>query len=596
MTAHRIALGLAAVACAAVAAAPAAHAEATPALERELARTAAGDTVPVIAVLESQVDPSAHPDAEALLRALRREAARTQPAVARAADVSGTRRIWLVNAMALRATPAQARELASTPGVERVELDQPVRIAGPGGGISSFPAAGGAWGLAAVGAPSLRERTGLNGAGIRIGSIDTGVDAAHPALAGRIAAWRDFVAGRPQPYDDNGHGTHTIGTMVGAPAGGSPVGVAPGASVVVARAMGADGLASGSTLLAAAQWMADPDGDPATADQPQVVNNSWGTQIRSDSWFRPMVRQWLALGIVPVFAAGNTGPGPSTISSPADYPESLAVGSVGSGGAVSQFSARGPVVWTDPDGTGPAAGTLLPKPDLVAPGEGIVSSVPGGGYAAYSGTSMAAPHVAGAVALLRQAAPSAAPGAVMDALRAAAADRGPAGPDADYGRGLLDLPAALAALTGVPVPAATAPTTAPAPQRRAARRATRRAPMRVTAAQMRVNRRIARAAARRVMSLERRLAGRAAPWPLLRSRSRVTPRRSEMLTTRRIARGAMRRAARLETRLLGAPRSAVTRLPRSPRRLTPAQLRITSRMARAALRRVTALERLAAQR
>jgi len=592
MAAPRIALSLAAAACAALAAAPAAHAETTPALDRELARTGAGGTVAVIAVLESQVDPSAHPDAEALLRALRREAARTQPAVARAADVSGTRRFWLVNAMALRATPAQARELASTPGVERVELDRPVRIAGGGVRASSFPAAGGAWGLAAVGAPALWARAGVNGAGIRIGSIDTGVDASHPALAGRVAAWRDFVAGRPQPYDDNGHGTHTIGTMVG-----GSVGMAPGASVVVARAMGADGLASGSTLLAAAQWMTDPDGNPATADQPQVVNNSWGTQVRSDGWFRPMVRQWLALGIVPVFAAGNTGPGPSTIGSPADYPESLAVGSIGAGGSVSQFSARGPVVWTDPDGTGPAAGTLLAKPDLVAPGEGIVSTVPGGGYAAYSGTSMAAPHAAGAVALLRQAAPSAAPAAVMEALRAGAADRGPAGPDPDYGRGLLDLPAAFTVLTGGPVPAAAAPpATTPAPQRRAARRVGRRAPVRMTAAQMRTSRRIARVAARRVMALERRLAGRAAPWPLLRSRARVTLRRSEMLTTRRIARGAIRRAARLETRLLGGPRSAVARLPRAPKRLSPAQLRLTDRMARAALRRVRALERLAAQR
>jgi subtilisin family serine protease len=435
----------------------------------------------------------------------------------------------------------------------------------------------------------------MTGAGVRIGSIDTGVDASHPELAGKVVAWRDFVAGGSQPYDDNGHGTHTVGTMVGGVAGRSPVGVAPGASVVVARAIGADGVARGSTLLAAAQWIADPDGNPATADQPQVVNNSWATNARGDTWFRPMVRRWLALGIVPVFAAGNTGPGPSTVASPADYPESLAVGSIGSSGDVSSFSARGPVVWTDPDGTGPAAGTALPKPDLVAPGEGIASTLPGGRYAAYSGTSMAAPHVAGAAALLRQAAPAAEPAAVIDALRRSASDRGPAGPDAAYGWGVLDLPAAVAALTGA-LPAQAPAAAAPAPDRRPGSRAGRRGPIRMTAAQMRATRRIARAAGRRLVALERRVAGRAAPWPLLRASTRVPLRRSAMLTTRRIARDAMVRAGRLEARLRGASYAELSRGPAGSGALTPEQMRITDRMARAALARVVALERVVAQR
>ena len=159
--------------------------------------------------------------------------------------------------------------------------------------------------------------------------------------------------------------------------------------------------------------MTDPDGNPATADQPAVINNSWAAPGANDTWFRPMVRRWLELGIVPVFAAGNSGPDTGSVGNPASYPESLAVGAIGEDNVVAPFSGRGPVVWDDEDGTGPAAGTTFIKPDIAAPGVGITSSV-GTGYLSYSGTSMAAPHVAGVAALLHQANPA----------LTAAADRG----------------------------------------------------------------------------------------------------------------------------------------------------------------------------
>ena len=101
----------------------------------------------------------------------------------------------------------------------------------------------------------------------------------------------------------------------GAPAA-APIGVAPGARLLVARAMGANGSGTGSALLAAAQWMTDPDGNPGTADQPAIVNNSWSASTANDTWFRPMIRRWLELGIVPVFAAGNTGPTPAASAAP----------------------------------------------------------------------------------------------------------------------------------------------------------------------------------------------------------------------------------------------------------------------------------------
>ena len=173
--------------------------------------------------------------------------------------------------------------------------------------------------------------------------------------------------------------------------------------------MGANGVGQAGALLAAGQWMTDPDGNPATADQPSVINNSWAAGSADDTWFRPMIKRWLDLGIVPVFAAGNTGAdGPGTVASPAAYPEAVAVGAMDDDFTIPSFSGRGPIVWKNSDGQGPAAGTVLAKPDLVAPGVGIASTVPRG-YDTYSGTSMASPHVAGVAALLRQLNPALSP-------------------------------------------------------------------------------------------------------------------------------------------------------------------------------------------
>jgi subtilisin family serine protease len=298
------------------------------------------------------------------------------------------------------------------------------------------------WGIGAVNAPDVWSRYGLTGTGIRVGSIDTGVDPTNPELAGAIAGWKDFVGGRTTPYDDNGHGTHTIGTMVARNVTGAPIGVAPGATVIVAKAMSADGSATGSTLLAAAQWMTDPDGNPATADFPTVINNSWTAAGAGNEWFRPMVQAWVAMGIAPVFAAGNTA-GP--IGNPASYPESIAVGQLEQAGTIALNSSRGFVNWTAPDGTTSQIG----KPDLTAPGA-LISSTVGSGYGLYSGSSMAAPHVAAAIALIRQARPDLTVGGVREILRVSANDRGAPGADLDYGAGALDVAAAIAA-TGAPV-------------------------------------------------------------------------------------------------------------------------------------------------
>ncbi len=322
----------------------------------------------------------------ALIRALRRTAAATQAEVTDAVD-GPVRRFWLINAFSAQINRDELAELAADPAVATIELNPTIRVTG------TAEDAQGGWGIDAISARSARTRFGVTGAGVRVGSIDTGVDATNPELAGSIAAWRDFVGGQPNPYDDNGHGTHTIGTMVARNVTGQPIGIAPGAQAVVAKAIRADGTASGADLLAAAEWMTDPDGDPVTADYPTVINNSWAAVGASNEWFRPMVQRWVAMGITPVFGSGNA---PGQLGNPASYPEVIAVGASEPNGQVWANTSRGSVTWN----LGGAL-TTLAKPDLTAPGVGITSTV-GNGYGVYSGTSMAAPHVAGTIALLKQ--------------------------------------------------------------------------------------------------------------------------------------------------------------------------------------------------
>ncbi len=413
----------------------------------------------LIVTLRSQPQPAAyagHP--HALNRALRRAVERPLPAgLAQAGRVVG--RLWLLNAVAMRVCPGEVHRIKSDPEVAAVETDLRVRVVDRMALADDPPApapfAQGDWGLAAIFAPSVWRDYRIDGSGVRVGSIDSGIDARHPELSGKVSAWRDFVNRRAVPYDDNGHGTHTIATMVGGQADGLPIGVAPGARVIVAKALDADGATTLSTLIAAAQWIADPDGDPNTDDAPAVVNASWGGGglVDRDGALRMVIRRWRQLGIVPVFSAGNSGPDAASVVIPAAYPEALSVGAVDPANAVASFSSRGPdsAALPLPEQLGPL-GPAATKPDLAAPGVAVRSARAGGGYVSFNGTSMAAPHVSGVVALVRQAAPGLSPGAVISLLRRTARDVGPAGPDQMAGAGLVDARAAVRALLGA-VPA-----------------------------------------------------------------------------------------------------------------------------------------------
>jgi len=385
----------------------------------------------------------ARPVAENLARADRIRAMQANAEASRrsfltlfGADVTDVRSYWLINAVAMVARQGTIESMVLYDGIRRIELDDvvellPTRVERDGTEASGF-----AWGLEKIGVPEARTQFGLLGTGVRVGIIDTGCDGKHPDLQGKVVAFKDFVDGKTETYDDQGHGTHCCGTIAGGNAGGTHIGVAPEARLVVAKSLNAQGSGYDSWLLGAMEFMADPDGDPATADAPVVVNNSWGSS-GNDTTFVDAVKAWLALGIVPAFAAGNSGPFGRTVGIPGGYLESFAVGSTSSWDWASVFSSRGPVTWDGVDHV---------KPDVAAPGSSIYSAKAGGGYTKLSGTSMACPHVTGVIALMFQARPGLTVAQVRPALESTAKDLGDDGKDNTYGAGRIQVPQVLQTL------------------------------------------------------------------------------------------------------------------------------------------------------
>lgn len=244
-----------------------------------------------------------------------------------------------------------------------------------------------AWGVAKIGAHRLWSK-GLTGRGVRVAHLDTGIDADHPMLADRLHAYAATdldgnLIPDATPADPDGHGTHTAGTIAGV-SRGRIIGVAPGASLCSAAVI--DGGRVLLRVLAGLEW--------ALGQGCRVLSMSLGFRGYSP-FFEAVMRSLRAGGMLPVVAIGNEGAGSSR--SPGNYPTALSVGATDRGDAVARFS--GSVRFAreeDPD-----------KPDVVAPGVLVQSARPGGGLRLMSGTSMAAPHVAGLAALLFEAFPDA---------------------------------------------------------------------------------------------------------------------------------------------------------------------------------------------
>ena len=271
-------------------------------------------------------------------------------------------------------------------------------------------------------ADTLRAATGASGQGIVVSIIDTGIDYTHPALGGcfgpgcRVVAGYDFVNSDADPSDDNEHGTHVAG-IVGANGAGL-VGVAPAVLFHAYKVLGEFGSGTTSNVIAGIDRSLDPDQDPLTDDAVDVINLSLGGTGDADSPLSLAVDAAVQAGVVCAVAAGNAG-GYNRffrLGTPASSRLAITVGSSTKNDTVSSFSSSGPGL---PD--------YDLKPEVVAPGSAIVSSVPGGGTASFNGTSMATPHVAGVAALLLELHPEWTPGTIKNRLMNTARDLG-AGP------------------------------------------------------------------------------------------------------------------------------------------------------------------------
>lgn len=260
---------------------------------------------------------------------------------------------------------------------------------------------------ALIGAPQAWAQYNITGKGVTIGIIDTGIDYRHPDLGGGIGAGKkviggfDFVNNDSDPFDDNGHGTHVAG--IAAANGPNLKGVAPDAQLYALKALGADGSGFDSWILAAIEKSVDPDGNPATNDALDVVNMSLGRFPDANEPISQAVNEAVARGVVFVTAAGNSGMA-QTIDTPGIAEKAITVAASDNNDAITFFSSRGPTR------------TFGLKPDICAPGLDVNATLPGGLFGRKSGTSMAAPHVAGAAALILEKNPTWGPAIVKSAL------------------------------------------------------------------------------------------------------------------------------------------------------------------------------------
>jgi len=326
---------------------------------------------------------------------------------------------WIVNMIATSGNFSVVRDIASRDDVKLLESNHQVQVPleKPDTLSISSPSVI-EWNVDLVKAPAAWA-LGFDGTGYTVANADTGVHFSHPALINR---YRGTVTGAPQhnfnwwdsvhsggggncgidaqaPCDDNGHGTHTTGTAVGFDGGNNQIGVAPGAKWIACRNMNV-GFGTPQTYIECLQFFIAPtdlnggNADPALA--PHSVGNSYGcppSEGCSPNSLLAAIQAVKAAGIFMAVSAGNAGPSCGSVNDPpAIYDDVFSVGALGvRTRAIASYSSRGPVN---------VDGTNNPKPDIVAPGSSVRSCVPNTGYAAYSGTSMASPHVAGAIPLI----------------------------------------------------------------------------------------------------------------------------------------------------------------------------------------------------
>ena len=292
--------------------------------------------------------------------------------------------------------PAWGQVTASLPGLKTKTVpENPLPV---GVDAAEVP-----WGIRRVNAPNAWAKT--QGEGVRVAVIDTGIDASHPDLAGQVAGGYNAIDKNASWFDDNSHGTHVSGTIAGKLDGKGVVGVAPKARLFAVKVLDKDGGGHLTAIIKGLVWCAQ--------NNIQVANMSLGSPVGS-VFMRLAVNYAASKGVTLVAAAGNSG---GSVGYPGAYPSAIAVAASDSSDQIAKFSSRGKEV------------------AFIAPGVGVRSTVPHGGYDTYNGTSMATPHMTG-LAALAVARGAKGPDAVRAALTRAASSIGLS--KTEQGAGLVD--------------------------------------------------------------------------------------------------------------------------------------------------------------
>jgi subtilisin family serine protease len=399
-----------------------------PLVLRQLERTGHSDFF-VWMVERADLSPAARMETrrrkgEFVLTALRDTARRTQREILGLLERRGIRyrSFYIANKILVRAGSRELlEEIAARRDVARITADHVIRplddrswAGGPAEPRAVEP------NLQFVGADDVWF-LGITGDGMVVANNDTGLDEDHPAIAPHYRgclnppactvedhnyAWWDATASYPaDPWDGHGHGTHTTGVIVGDDGGANQIGMAPGAVTIHCKSMTDGGSGTDTTFTECFEWNLAPwdlsGANPNPSLRPHVVNISWGYYGGGAAQFVDEIQALKAAGIAVVASAGQDGPGCGSLRSPGDYGEVLSVGSVGHAGpfpgTVSGFSARGP------SALAPSPPDYFPQ--VMAPGESIRSSLPGGSYQPWSGSSFSTAHVSGLVALMWSACP-----------------------------------------------------------------------------------------------------------------------------------------------------------------------------------------------
>lgn len=480
--------------------------------ERIFANRASGEPASFLVVLRDEADLSGAPGIADRVERLRFvfEALRAQAHVSQAPlrarlEAAGVpfRPFFVVNMIEVEAPRALAEELASRADVSSIAANPFVRIAPEPrlsapepSALSEREAQAVEPNLVKIGAPEVWAR-GFTGQGMVVGIADTGFAWEHPALKPHYRGfdgvtathghnWHDAVhdpapgnpcgASAPAPCDDDGHGTSTSGVSIGDDGAGNQIGVAPGARLIGCRNMDR-GVGTPARYAECFEWFLAPTdangGNPRPDLAPHVINNSWGCPpsegCTDPNVLTTVVDHVVSAGIFVSVSAGNSGPACATVSdAPTFYASSFTVAATNLDDEIAVFSSRGPAA---ADGSGRL------KPEIAAPGVGIRTSVAPADYRIFSGTSAAAPHVTGAVALLWSSSPTlvgdvAATETLLERTAAPLTSAqdcgsfpGAAVPNAVFGWGRLDVAAAVAAAAAPTEPRAR-PIPIPPPRRR----------------------------------------------------------------------------------------------------------------------------------